>query len=424
MDKLSYHPPYTLKTDLPYLQEHSEVRGFYFHKNPLEFHKAITKTDKEKVDQLGFSPETRCYYKLGEPDQPQLIVLGNNPGFVYLERRHINRLRNYRAEEQLIYPWREYLARYQSVLVSTGHPSLTNLQAVNFSTPWATRPSTPLQEQTQQQTLDPETQRLIDDLVTHSETEEADTTIVLTHIPVVVTTPVQQTNLPDDNSDSESDMGKDEIPSKPISFTGERIQTENFLFQVDLMFKAKPKTYDTELKKIAGVLGLMTTGTAADWARAWHKDHYKIASDSYDKTWLDLRAEIEDRFKPFIQKEKAISQIARIRCPQVNGIDNIDKYVETFNYLKDKAEFKDDGSNIVFFKQGLPKWCVSKIMDLDDQMRPKTLASWQEKAIRYGAEQAGRSYHGSLRAEYMGEPMEVDVAKFKGPISEEERRKQ
>ena len=218
-------------------------------------------------------------------------------------------------------------------------------------------------------------------------------------------------------------MGKDEVPSKPISFTGERIQTENFLFQVDLMFKAKPKTYDTELKKIAGVLGLMTTGTAADWARAWHKDHYKIASDSYDKTWLDLRAEIEDRFKPFIQKEKAISEIARIRCPQVNGVDNIDKYVETFNYLKDKAEFKDDGSNIVFFKQGLPKWCVSKIMDLDDQMRPKTLASWQEKAIRYGAERAGRSYHGSLRTEYMGEPMEVDVAKFKGPISEEERRK-
>jgi hypothetical protein len=207
--------------------------------------------------------------------------------------------------------------------------------------------------------------------------------------------------------------------AKPTPFSGRRSDTESFLFQLDLLFQGNPTKYNTDQIKISTALSYMKTGVAADWARDWHNKNIDATTNTYAPTWPTFRQALAMRFEAVNEKELSQDIIQNMRATK-----GINQYVEDFNRIADKANF-DEKANIAFFKRGLPRWCLDKIMDLDSSIRPDTLAKWQEKALRYEAEKKGYNYNyqSYSTADFMGEPMDIDRIQPGFKLNEAERRK-
>jgi hypothetical protein len=158
-------------------------------------------------------------------------------------------------------------------------------------------------------------------------------------------------------------------------------------------------------------------------------------ANNAQKTVTDLVTDIETAFTEIERGAKAKAMIKHIK--QRNH--SVDAYIQAFNDLLAKTDYKDEAIKIEYYRDGLDPALVKRMMDRD--VVPATLKEWQELTARWDA--TNRIYKESLnsnkpsniypsyertvryqpRTEYLspGIPMDVDRSKIK-PLTQKERQ--
>ncbi|ESK82170.1 hypothetical protein Moror_14471 [Moniliophthora roreri MCA 2997] len=140
-----------------------------------------------------------------------------------------------------------------------------------------------------------------------------------------------------------------------------------------------PTRYNTSEKKKLTLL-LLLKGQTQEWKvteqmKIFPEDpNHPITKKAAEETWDSFKIRFRKAWQPVDVKEDAQMKIEDLRMKE-----RADDYVNQFRLLAMETGY-DNEALIKFFKEGLPKSLVNKIMLRTDGI-PETLNEWFELAI-------------------------------------------
>lgn len=167
---------------------------------------------------------------------------------------------------------------------------------------------------------------------------------------------------------SSNPYGKEKV-KEPQMYSGKRDKTEQFLYQVDIVFAAQKQIYSTDEAKIRYAASFMDSA-AAKWAQTQTKN-----KSFENKTYLDFKKLLIGAFG---KTDPHNESLAKLRSLKQKG--PCTDYTTQFNVLASETHL-DDPSLVDFFKLGL-KWEILDLM-ITLPNEPTGLADFQEKAILF-----------------------------------------
>jgi hypothetical protein len=198
--------------------------------------------------------------------------------------------------------------------------------------------------------------------------------------------------LPPDLEDEEMTTPKGPSFGTPKPFTGNRNNTEAFLFQVNNYIQGKPNEFkdkngtDVEDTKIGFLMSYIDQeGTAFQWVQEYLKrPDYDAGIYKNDKSktkcpsYKDFVEQFEKAFKPLNQALTSRNRLENL----VQGQFSVDAYNAIFNSLAKKTEY-DEHALVYKYRKGLNRRLNEKLSYMEKV--PTKLVDVQDKAAEFEA---------------------------------------
>ena len=168
----------------------------------------------------------------------------------------------------------------------------------------------------------------------------------------------------------------------PLPFSGKREDLIEFWQDCCIFTAINNKIYNTEKRKIAFVLSLLTEGEAASWKEQFVGQailNCKKQGVSLDfSTFTVFETNFFEAFRPFDQTGDIWAEMKEMRFNGPTG--NMDEHVAHFKSLLTKTGMTDSTAIIDCFRGTLPQGLQQKIMMLPNA--PENLADWYKWATK------------------------------------------
>ena len=132
-------------------------------------------------------------------------------------------------------------------------------------------------------------------------------------------------------------------------------------------FSINPGIYSSDEIKIALILSKMGTRKGVSFSKKWYNKMANTTVKSEEKTFEKFVTDYDQNFNPFDTKVKAhrnISRLFQILGKDEDGTpnDGFQEYINKFENLATKAQFKDKLTAVTHFLTGLNKQIFTMIL--------------------------------------------------------------
>ena len=152
---------------------------------------------------------------------------------------------------------------------------------------------------------------------------------------------------------------------------------------MDAYFLINPGVYSSDELKLTLILSKMGTGKGIAFSEKWYDKLKSTTLKPKDKTLAKFVKDYNENFNPLDAKVRVRQDLAKLiqrpgKDEDGTPNDGFQEYVNNFENLATKAQFKDKLTAVTQFSMGLDRQISTMILSMQDP--PNSLKGWIAKA--------------------------------------------